>query len=275
MAEADLVPIEPAQDNDGRLIRLIDLLGKDDAFPYPPRLEERDRRAPYGSIAFKRISTRFAAKLGVTGAFDFNGEWFADSAVWEIRYGTTKHNSDGDAKVLATFWGSALRLLLRVRALDAKATGSFANLAAAVETKAAQVEYEATLVGSATPRLFAAALRGLPLFGSLDMAAYESLMGGVSRISGMLADRLTESKDFRPIAVELNYKAPDSAQDEALATRFSMLRIARGLSQQQAQQINRGRFDVDIIRETYRRVLGTAEVISDEHKALARDWLDG
>ncbi len=276
MSDERLVPINPARDEKGRIKSLFPFVGNDldDALPYPEKLPPEDLAQKKTIVNYFHTSASTAAKLGIMDVLATSRDYLSEAAVYEILVGTHEIRS-GDVTnylVRETFWGSSIRIVMRVRALDAKATVGFAQLAASVELRKAQVEYEIKTVGAATPEMLATALEGMPLFGTLDFDAYTRFIEAAGDLAQTLMTELTLPD--APVAVKLEYHPSGQSTSDALTTRYAMVSITHRKPLDAALREAPQDVDPFVIQQTYRRILGSASAPLEAHAERARSWLN-
>jgi hypothetical protein len=276
MSEEKLIPVSPARDTQGRILSLLPFVdGKwDDALPYPSKLTEEDRAQRKMVVNFFQTSASTAAKLGIMGALSTSSNYLYDAAVFEILIGTHKIRS-GDVTnylVRETFWGSSIRIAMRIKALDVKAAGGFGLIAASVELGTAQVEYEITTLGTISPFMLATALEGMPLFGTLNFDAYTQFTEAAESIAHQLMDEAGTS--VVPVAVKLKYHPPQQSMIEALSKRYAMIAIIRTKNLTTALKEAPKDLDPFVIKDAYWQVLAGANQPLETHAETARSWLN-
>ena len=279
MSEEKLIPVSPARDSQGRIVSLFPFVdGKwDDALPYPTQLTAEDVVQRKMLVNFFQTSASVAAKLGIMGALGTSSDYLCDAAVFEILIGTHKIRS-GDVTnylVRETFWGSSIRIAMRVKTLDAKASGGFGMLAASVELGTAQVEYEVSTFGAVSPHMLATALEGMPLFGTLNFDAYIQFTQAAEDIAQQLMAETNTKPASVPVAVKLKYHPPKQSMTEALTKRYAMLAIIRSKPLDAALGDAPEELDPFVIKETYWQVLAGASTPLETHAEMARSWLHG
>jgi hypothetical protein len=276
MSEDKLVPVNPARDDKGRIKSLLPFVGDspDDALPYPEALKPEDLAERKTIVNFFQTSASTAAKLGIMDTLATSSDYLSEAAVFELLIGTHKIRS-GDVTpylVRETFWGSSIRIVLRVKSLDAKATSGFAQLAASVEMRKAQVEYEIKTVGAVTPEMLSTALEGMPLFGTLDFDAYTRINEAALELATTLMEKT--SPDAVPVAVKLKYHPAQHSTVEALSMRFAMIAIAHQKPLEMALKEAPSCVDHFVIQEAYQAVLAGAKAPLGAHAERARSWLN-
>lgn len=275
MSEQSLVPVHPARDEKGRLKSLFPFVGEtDEALPYPAALSADDTSERKMIVNFFRTSASMASKLGILGSLSSSSDYLDDAAVYEILVGVHKIRAGDvtDAFVLETFWGSSIRIAMRVKTMDAKATGGFSLLAASVELGTAQVEYQVTTLGSVSPTMLATALEGIPLFGTLTFDAYTQFTEAAETIAHSL---MTETSDPAvPVAVRLKYHPAEQSLLEAMSTRYAMIQLAHKKPLKDALQGVPAPIDPLVIQHAYRRILGQDPIPLEVHAERARRWLN-
>lgn len=276
MSEERLVPIDPARDEAGRIKSLFPFVGArlDDALPYPAALTPADLAERKTIVNFFQTSARTAASLGIMDALTTSSDYLSEAAVFEILVGTHKIRS-GDVTqcfVRETFWGSSIRIVMRVKALDAKATGGFGMVAASVELQSAQVEYEIKSVGGVSTEMLAIALEGMPLFGTLDFDGYTKFTQAAEDIAQKLMAQATLPPV--PVAVKLKYHPAKDSTSEALSARYAMVSIAHLTPLEDALKDAPRGLEPLVVQETYQKVLAGADALMETHAEKARSWLN-
>jgi hypothetical protein len=276
MSEERLVPVHPARDEKGRLKSLLPFIRKnpDEALPYPHTLDELDISERKMLVHFFQTSASVASKLGLMSAVSSSRNSLQEAAVFEILVGSHKIRTGNVTGLLVreTFWGSSIRIAMRVKARESSATGGFSVLAASVELGTAQVEYEISSLGAITPLMLATALEGMPLFGTLSFAAYTQFNEAAQKIALTLMAEATLPPV--PVAVKLDYHPPASSMVEALATRYAMIALAHLKPLEAALHDAPREIDQLVIRSTYRRILDGAAAPLEIHAEKARSWLN-
>jgi hypothetical protein len=276
MSDERLVPVNPGRDEGGRIKSLLPFVGArlDDALPYPEALTPEDLAERTTIVNFFQTSARTAATLGIMDALATSSDYLSEAAVFEILVGTHKIRA-GDVTgcfVRETFWGSSIRIVMRVKARDSKASGSFGMLAASVELGSAEVEYEVKSVGGVSTELLAIALEGMPLFGTLDFDAYTRFTAAADDIAQRLMAQV--SPRAVPVAVKLRYHPAKESTSEAISMRYAMVSIAHLLPLADALRAAPQGFEPLVIHEAYQKVLGDTSAPLEAHAEKARSWLN-
>jgi hypothetical protein len=276
MSDDKLVPVHPARDDKGRLKALFPFAGEDsdEALPFPQALADEDLAHKKLLVNFFQTSASTASKLGVMGSLAMSSDYLHDAAIFEILVGIHKIRS-GDVTnhlVRETFWGSSIRIAMRVKAKSASATGSFGLLAASVELGTARVEYEISTVGAVTPAMLATALGGMPIFGTLSFDAYTQFTASAQKIAHALMDEAILPPV--PVAVKLKYHPAAGAMLEALTMRYAMIAITHEKPLDAALHDAPRDLDPAVIVATYTLVLRTASALTGAHAEEARSWLN-
>jgi hypothetical protein len=209
------------------------------------------------------------------GSLATSCDYMHDAAIFEILVGVHKIRS-GDVTghlVRETFWGSSIRIAMRVKTRSSSATGSFSMLAASVELGTASVEYEVSTVGAVRPAMLATALSGMPLFGTLSFDGYTQFTAAAQSIARSLMEEATLPPV--PVAVKLKYHPAAGAMLEALTTRYAMIAIAHNKSLDAALREAPKDLDAAVIAATYTKILRGASVPTGVHAEAARSWLNG
>jgi len=272
----DFIPVDPALTDDGNFRSLAPFFPEKKCAPVP--LGTVDNPTYAANINFFSCSASVAAKLGVSDLFSVSGGYMDRAAVADVTLGIPRYivgNIPADQRVSATFWGVGLRIAMRIRTANAQASASFAVLSASVQLKRAQVQYQVSGLGLPV-KLFVTALRGLPVFGSLDYESYAAL----GRIKNEFASTIKQSlkpDDLLPMGVLTTEDIiSDDLMKESHSVRYAMLRIANRIPLAEAEASATSAIDSSVLRDVYAKTLPTGQSTpSDVASRRAKDWLEG
>jgi hypothetical protein len=277
MASAtDLIPIDPSLDDNGRFRALAGFLEGDNAKPVP--LSVKTPFSPEMSSELYDRSFSADASLAAGGIFSAQGQAAGQTLIWDMRLGNTALIPAGplkdDNRVLATFWGVALRVALLLQTQDASASVSIEAVTAQVQLGRAQAQYQVTGLGFDNDML-APLLRGMPLFGALDFQAYAKLIGAFRDLSDKVFNGKSQTLQALPIAVALLDELPTPAMlASARSYRYAMLKIAGGLMLKDARARAGTEVDQAVVLRVYQSTLGGdgSGPVSAAQAAAARAW---
>lgn len=271
------VPVAPELDAQGRLRVLVPLLG-DCAKTFPEKPPVVDSTTGLDLTAkWYQTTMQAAAKLGLGGAFSVAAEGYCQVMVMDAVVGINRHRvgriPEG-IKILGTFWGFTLRVVMRVRSLKAETRLDLGYIAAAVEVGAAEVQYSVVAHGI-DRKLFATALKEVPMFGRFDYTVFSRLSTALDQLKAELADRVTRAP-LLPIGVYLDNDPFDAdIRSAARSVRWTMKQIAAGICGSVALAGAPGWVSYSIAEQVYHE-LGQFDLdddISDQAADKARTWL--
>ncbi|WP_338869428.1 hypothetical protein [Myxococcus stipitatus] len=270
------MPIDPGLDENGNIRVLVPIFGAEASVPYPQLAPVFDPAMGIEVLSSYYESTlQAAASIGMGGLFQMKAEGFYKAVVMDFRAGFPKFRTGapGTTKILGTFWGVTVRVAMRVRTIAASARMDLASLAASVETGAAEVQYSVSAVG-VDRRIFAAALRGVPLFGKLDYTGFARLSAALVALKAPLTDRLS-THPLLPISVWVENPFDANIISEGRSVRWAMSKISSRVKYETALAQAPSWANLMIARRAYQDILGNAFTIDvPEHAAKrARDWL--
>lgn len=229
------MPILSELDSEGHLEVLRAIYGKDaDARPIP--LQQPNANAAI-SYNLNSMSLAMAAKLGVGKYLDSDVNASSRVDCFDFAVGILQ-SFTGDSmptnKVIRqTFWGSTIRVLLRIHALDSHVKLDIpagpVSYAAAVELGRARVEYQVEGL-STSPKVFAAVLRSLPLGGRFDVAAHARLSSALRSVLHEMLATVQAGEGLAPIGVTLQARAREPFIDDARTLRWASGQMAASQS---------------------------------------------
>jgi hypothetical protein len=266
------VPVEPVIDGQGDLTSLVNLLGRGNAQPIAADPED----ALTWKLNYYQTSLEIAARLGIASVFSFSAGYLDSALICDISVHQAGYalGDLGNRKVSATYWGGCVRLAMRIRSASASAGLTLPVLAASVEARLAEVQYEIAGVGAGAAA-FAEALESVPLSGSFDFDVFSRLN---LRIKAMVDAMKAELKSTPavPVGVDLVGALQEDLLGEAASVRHAMLSISNGLKLKDSLTSAKGEVDPALITGAYVRILGKGneeQSPTDDHKGAARRWL--
>lgn len=233
-------------------------------------------------LNYFRTSLAMASHLGIGNYADIEVSHAHFVDVFDFAVGKFKRFSESslpDKQVITgTFWGLSLRLIFQASTIDAKTkldvkTGPVA-FAAAVELGQIALQYQVECVG-ASPRVMAAALRGVPVISKFDVAAYSRLSSALQNIiSEMVATARKHPEQLLPIGVTLS-RPPGGLLEEARSIRYAMGQLADGRKLRAAQELRPPWANASIVDLVYAEKLGAGAQgpVPAAAATAARQWL--
>ncbi len=275
-------PINPAL-QDGRLVHLVDIVGKPNAFPVPrPAVEVDDAGKPVWDTETKsRVrSAEVYARLGIGPAFSAHTTVNHSMMVLETQVGLWAFSEDPGAIVIKTFWGIGLRMALTFTAFEGAADLNIGLLAAHVETSGMRVSYQIESIGLGRKEL-AGVLREFPVLGKFDIDAHNKLYSVRTKlVAGLIAQLQTPAAAelLQPTIVDLSTAPIADTLQEAAERRFVMQSIAAKLSLQDtlARIGKNGRWTKvrrAEVQKLYLAHTGGASSPTPAHVSEASNWL--
>lgn len=271
------LPVDPSRDEEKRL-RVLYPLFKDAARPYPddpPAVTAGTGLAP--ETKYYQTTARAALNLGLGDLFKFGADGFYDALIMDTVVGIPKYRTGvipPEIKVLGTYWGFSVRVVMKFRSLQLKGDLNLSMLAAAVELNSAEIQYAVTAVG-VDRQIFATALRSVPLFGKLDYATYARLQAGLDELGQALAGRVS-SQPLLPIGVFVRDDPFDrDVLSDGRSVRWPMIQIANRIRWSEAVAKAPSWVDRDILTRVYGELVGkNLEVpVAEATANTAREWL--
>jgi hypothetical protein len=279
-------PISPQLDASGKnLVAIRNLYGPDvKAEPIPlsnaaPPQNDIDTHYSYTSMSLA-VASSLSVGQYVDASVNFNQRIHSFDFAVGIFESFDAAVIPDDQIISGTFWGMAVRILLRVKALKAdvsvEANVGPVGFASAVELGHAAVEFQADAVCS-DPLVLAAMLEGVPLTGKFDIQAYNRFSGKLADAqAAMLASARADPSKLLPIGVMLRSKIDSqSFLDEAKSMRWALGQMAAGQNLASALGRVPPSVDTELVKELYRYKLdnnGQGPVDSDT-ASWARDQL--
>ena len=272
------VPTEPDLDDRGRIRSLIPLLG-DAATAFP---QSAPTFTPTLGVDFDvkyyETTLQGAATLGLGGLFKVSADGFYQVVIMDTVVGIPTRREGlitPDIKIIGTYWGFSVRVAMRVRMLSASADVNVSYLAAAAEVGEAEIQYSVSAVGI-DRKIFAKALRGVPLFGKLDYAAFARLQASLDELKLAMAERLT-SHPLVPLGVWLREKPfQRDIFAEGRSVRWAMVKLANRMPLKAVLERAPAWVDKECLRRVYHELLGdlTDSEVTPEAIEQARQWLN-
>jgi hypothetical protein len=271
------LPVDPSRDPEGRIRVLTRLLGEDASKPYPVSAPTIDANTGLNPVVkYYQTTQEAAAQLGAGDLFKVSASGFYQAAILDVVVGVPKYRVGTigpNDKIVGTFWGFSVRLSMRIRTLDVKIGADLGYVAAAVQSGAADVQYSVAGIGI-DRKIFAAALRGIPLFGKMDYTAFAKFKGALDDLTTAMAARVTTSP-LLPLGVfVMNDPFNGDIVAQARDVRWAMAKIANGFKRTEALASAPEWLRKENAGTTYDGVLGKAQDAPSEHATTtARDWL--
>jgi hypothetical protein len=220
-------------------------------------------------------SLSVAARVGVGDLFKITGNYDDHAFIQDIAVGQPAFAGDmaGNQRIIGTFWGSALRVSVRVRRGQLSSSATLQTVAANVQLKKVEAQYEITGVGLGL-EVLAQALSNIPSIGALDFSAF----GRIDQLRFLLADTLERKPQQLtplPIAVELRSDLPpNDIITDARSVRFAIIGIANRIALKTRLEDRPPWVDVGVVEQTYAR-LGVGDPtgsIPDSVREQAAGW---
>lgn len=259
------MPIVSDLDAEGHLEVLRALYGKTaDTRPVPRQQSTAKAGISYNLYS---MSLSMASTLGIGEYYDLDVNASSRVDCFDFAVGVLESFSGATMPsgqvVRQTFWGSTVRVLLRIHALDSKMKLDIpagpVSYAAAVELGRARVEYQIEGL-SASPKVFAAVLRSLPLGGRFDVAAHARLSNALRDVLKMMLASVQAGEGLAPIGVTLQSRPHEPFLDEARALRWASGQMAASQSLTQARLHRPTWVDEPLLTQFYRtRLAGDGE----------------
>ncbi|MBL9100628.1 MAG: hypothetical protein JNL82_06710 [Myxococcales bacterium] len=258
------MPIASELDGEGHLEVLRSLYGKVDARPIPRPQTTADASISYN---YYSMSLAMAARVGVGKYVDLDVNGSSRVDCFDFAVGVlasfTGDSLPDDKIVRQTFWGSTVRVVLRIHALDSHVKLDIpagpVSYAAAVELGRARVEYQVEGVATA-PSVFAAVLRSLPLGGRFDVAAHARLSNALHTVLKTMLKAVQSGEGLAPIGVTLQSRPHEPFLAEARTLRWASGQMAAGQSLAQARLRRPAWADEALVTQFYcNRLSGTGE----------------
>jgi hypothetical protein len=269
------LPIDPGLDENKCLRVLVPLFGREESKPYPESAPtfESSTGIEIGA-SYYESALQAAASLGMGELFQMEAEGFVKAITMDFRVGIPRYRTGapGTTKIIGTFWGFTIRIAMRARMFSASAKMDLSYLAASVEAGAAEIQYSVSAIGI-DRTTFAAALRGVPLFGEFDYSTFARLNAALEDLKESLAARLS-THPLLPISVWVENPFGDPIS-EARSVRWAINKIFRGIKLDAALAEAPRWANQRIVRKVYQEFLDS-NINTDipQHVAdRARDWL--
>jgi len=270
----DFTPIDPTLLKTGALAALQPFFGDAHATPTP----KPTTGAPTLRLVSFSGSLSVAGSLAVSDIFKIGGNYDDRVFIQDTSYGwpALAINPPADAPILGTFWGSSLRVSVRVSGLDVTAGTSLFAIAAAVQLQRARAQYEICGLGVGL-ELLADALSSLPAIGSLDFTAFAQ----IDRFSKLLANTFNTAPGQLiplPIAVKLRSGLPPSdVITDAKSIRQAMIGLANGMTLSARLASLRAGCLPQVVNDTYKanKVTDPGAPVPADVRAAAAAWVQG
>lgn len=273
------LPVNPEMDDKKRIRALASMpMFGDAAMPYPesaPTVTDATGTTPITN--YYQTTIQAAGSLGVGDMFKIGAEGYYEAMIMDTTVGVTKFRTGqipSSVKILGTTWGLSVRVAMKIRTLKTTANANLSFLAAQVEFGAAEIQYSVQAIGI-DREVFAAALRGVPLFGKLDYTAYARLSSALDELKVMLAKRIT-SQPLLPIGVFVRDDPFDKdIIAEGRSVRWTMVKLANKIKFSDAVATAPAWLNQTTVERVYRELNGQELSMPVEDKAAnhARDWL--
>jgi len=249
------IPVSPLETNDGDLVSLTTLRGRLRAQPI--QLDDpSDIQNSIVTGGASNISVSLATSLGVGTIFTGTakssefGYWMDAVASADSATKTTDENI-----VNKTRWGYGLRIMFRIRQLDASASSGFGAIGANVQLGLVSASYEVQTLGLG-PLALTAILDGISPFGTLNRDTFQDLNTKViDNVKTVIADPHA-SLTVRPLAVQVKFPVEQNPIDKARIEVFTMRRIREGTDLKDALARAGLSRSPDVIRAVYLKVAG-------------------
>jgi hypothetical protein len=272
----DYTPVDPTLLPSGALASLTPFFGDANAKPVP--MPAGGAGLAVGRVLFFGGSLSVAGSLGLSEIFKMSGKYDDRVFVQDTIYGWPIDliPPSPTAQIQGTFWGSSLRVSVRVSGMDVTADTSLFSIAAAVQLQRAHAQYEIRGLGVGLPTL-ADALSNLPSIGALDFAAFAQ----IDQFRMLFSATLKKNPSLLvplPIAVKLQTGLPPSdAITDTKSIRQAMIGLSSGMTLAARLNSLRPGCVPQVVTDTYRSqgITDPGAAIPQNVRDAAAAWVQG